>query len=67
MNNEILEKNIMAVQSYATQTRELLRESDVEIDALKALIGTQQGKIELLTQQIQTLQVRMFTGGATSI
>lgn len=60
---DAIRKNMMAIRDYSTVTRELYRDLETKYETR---IGTLEDQVKLLTTQIQSLQVKLFSGGATS-
>lgn len=60
---DAIRKNIIAVIDHSKTTRELFRELETKYETR---ITTLEEKVILLTTQIQALQVKLFSGGATS-
>ena len=66
MSVEVNRKNILAIKQHADVTRELLREDQNKVKQLENLILEQKNRLDLLQKQVQILQVKSFSGGATS-
>lgn len=60
---DAIRKNIMAVIDHSKTTRELYRELEVKYDTR---IQSLEDQAKILTSQVQALQVKVFSGGATS-
>ena len=59
---EAIQKNIIAVKEHSEQTRLLFRELEVKMNTIE----TMNQRIIQMEQQLQSLQVKVFSGGATS-
>lgn len=66
MSVEVNRKNILAIKQHADVTRELLREDQVKVKQLENLILEQKDRLDLFQKQVQILQVKSFSGGATA-
>ena len=65
-NPEVNEINILAIKAHAEETRRQTKILDDIVKASNNTVATLQARIDGLENQVRTLQVKMFTGGATS-
>ncbi len=56
------QKNILAIKQHSEETRKMVRELEVKLNSITSL----NLKVIELENQIHNLQVKMFSGGATS-
>jgi hypothetical protein len=54
-------KNILAIKQHSEETRKLFRAVEAKTNTIDMLAL----KIEQLEKQVQALQVKLFSGGAT--
>ncbi|MCK4501296.1 hypothetical protein KAU11_12420 [Candidatus Babeliales bacterium] len=59
-------KNILAIKDHSMRTREIVRDLEKLIQGFTNQNRAQQTEIDMLKKQIQTLQIKLFSGGATS-
>lgn len=59
-------KNILAIRDHSQRTREIVRDLESRLVDMGNSKTELEMKVEILQSQIQNLQVKMFTGGATS-
>lgn len=60
-------KNIIAIRDYSKDTRALVREMEQKFSNLEKLVLEQKATIEGQKQQIQALQMKVYSGGATTL
>jgi len=60
--SEAIQKNIMAIKQHSEQTRLLFRELEAKMNTIE----TMNQRINLMEEQLRNLQVKVFSGGATS-
>jgi len=63
---EINKRNILAILEHGNVTRKQLREAQDKIKLLENLILEQKNRIDLFQSQVQTIQMKLYSGGATS-
>ena len=63
---EVNQRNIAAVVEYSKDTRAAMREIETKLEDAMRDNEQLRSQLNALTTQVQTLQVRMFSGGATS-
>lgn len=66
MNEEINAKNILAIKAHSETTRAIAREVQAELVAIRTEMLSIRAQNDVLQEQLRTLQVRVFSGGATS-
>ena len=66
MSIEVNRKNILAIKEYTEITRTQLREAQLKIKELENLVLAQTNRIDLFQKQVQTIQMKLYSGGATS-
>ncbi len=59
---EAEQKNILAIKQHSEQTRILIRELETKLNTIE----TMNQRINQLEMQLSNLQVKVFSGGATS-
>ena len=64
-NHDVNYRNDMAIQDYAKQTRKFLREAEVKVSSLEALVLTLKSQVELQQTQLATLQIKLLGTGPT--
>ena len=64
-NNSATHKNILAIKQHSDITREQVTELRKLLIDSQNTINTMSGQIVVLQSQIQALQIKLFTGGAT--
>ncbi len=67
MSDEAVHKNILSIKAHAERSREIVRELQFELKNQENKNKEMEVKLNLLQAQIQSLQVKMFSGGATSV
>lgn len=65
-DTEINRKNILAILEHGNVTRKLLKESQENVKNLENLVLQQTARIDLFQTQIQNIQMKMYSGGATA-
>lgn len=60
--NDANYKNVLAVKQHSEETRAMFRALDVKFNSIDTLMG----RIAALESQVNKLQVKLYTGGATS-
>ena len=66
MSIEVNRRNILAIRDHAEITRTQLREAQLKIKELENLVLAQTNRIDLFQKQVQTIQMKLYSGGATS-
>lgn len=66
VNVEINRRNILAIRDHSETTRGQLREAQLKIKELENLILEQKNRLDLFQKQIQTMQMKLYSGGATA-
>ena len=66
MSDEVTRRNILAIKAHSEETRKELRKMQTENKELHNLVETLNGKLGVLEKQLRIIQVRIFSGGATS-
>lgn len=66
VDTEINRKNILAILEHGNITRKLLKESQEKVKDLENLVLQQTARIDLFQTQIQNIQMKMYSGGATA-
>ena len=61
-----VQKNILSIRDHAVSTRKLFRELEAKVTNFENENKDLKNKLELLQTQLQTLQIKVFSGGATS-
>ena len=64
--SDIHYKNILSIKQYSELTREKVNDISVKADMVAQQNVQLRAELELLKQQVQQLQVRLYSGGATS-
>lgn len=62
MTDSPTHKNILAVKQHSEETRAMFRSLEIKL----ASIDTLMGRIAALELQVNRLQVKLYSGGATS-
>jgi len=62
---DIHHKNVLAIKQYSELTREKVNEAATKVDMIAQQNLQLRSELELLKQQVQQLQVRLYSGGAT--
>ena len=65
MSEEVNKRNILAIQQYSEQTRELFREMELIMNDLKNQNENLKSQVNIVKTQIQSMQVRVYSGRAT--
>jgi uncharacterized coiled-coil DUF342 family protein len=66
MNDDVTHRNILAISSYSEETRKEFRDLEKEVKNLQKQILQLRAENATMKTQLQALQVRIFSGGATS-
>lgn len=61
MSHDATHKNIIAVKEHSEITRSMFRDLEVKLNTLGTLIK----RIDMLETQVRSLQVKLYSGGAT--
>jgi polyhydroxyalkanoate synthesis regulator phasin len=64
--SDIHRKNILSIKQYSELTRDKVNDISVKADMVAQQNVQLRAELELLKQQVQQLQVRLYSGGATS-
>ena len=64
--SDIHHKNILSIKQYSELTREKVNDISVKADMVAQQNVQLRAALELLKQQVKQLQVRLYSGGATS-
>ena len=64
--SDIHHKNILSIKQYSELTREKVNEISVRSNMVAQQNAQLRAELEMLKQQVQQLQVRLYSGGATS-
>jgi len=59
---DAIRKNVIAIKDHSETTRAMYRELETQYETR---IGALENQIKLHTTQLQALQVKLFSGGAT--
>ena len=60
--SDAIHKNILAIKAHSEDTRALIRDLERKVDQYSVL----HGQVQALAAQVQALQVKVYSGGATS-
>ena len=66
VNTEVVQKNILAIKEYSTETRKVVRENETEVKALRNMVITLQQQLQQQQRQLGILQAKVLGGAATS-
>ena len=66
VDTEVNKRNILAILEHGNVTRKQLREAQDKIKLLENLILEQKNRIDLFQSQVQNIQMKLYSGGATS-
>lgn len=66
MSDDVTHRNILAISSYSEETRKGLRETQKEFENLQKQFLQLHTDVQIMKSQLQGLQVKVFSGGATS-
>jgi hypothetical protein len=64
--SSVLERNISTVFEHSKRNTGLINDLENKVSALEAEVLWTKAQLEEMRKIIQTLQVKLFTGGATS-
>jgi len=59
------QKNILAIKDHSQATRKIVRDLKISLNEKDVKIKHLESSISILQQQMQVLQVKIFSGGAT--
>jgi len=59
-------KNILAIKDHSIRSREIVRELEAKLEDTNKENRDLKNKLKLMQEQIQMIQVKLFSGGATS-
>ena len=62
MNEELVRRNVLAIKQHSEETRKMVKELETNMNTIQTI----NQKIILLESQLQALQVKIFSGGATN-
>ena len=62
MNNDVNHRNVLAVKQHSEETRKMLRVLETKINTIDTLLT----KVGNLESQLRLIQVKLYSGGATS-
>lgn len=65
MSIEVLEHNVQAILQHGNATREMTRNLEIQVATLKQDNEMLRTEIAALAAQVQTMQVKLYTGGST--
>ena len=65
-SEEVQRKNLLATIQHANETRKMIQELGVIVDALQNQVITQNGTIQQLRNQLASLQQQFYQKGTTS-
>lgn len=66
VDESAVNKNLISIRDHAVTSRKIVRELEVKMEHYRNENLELKEKLDLLTKQIQNLQVKMFSGGSTS-
>lgn len=66
MSDDIHHKNILAIKDFSERTREIVRSGQIVQEAHDNRIRSLEEQVMQLKGMIQALQVKIYSGGATS-
>ena len=61
-----IRKNLISIRDHAVTSRKMVRELELKIEDYRNENMELKEKLELLQKQLQAMQVKLFSGGATS-
>ena len=64
--NSVLERNINTVFEHSRRNTGLINDLENKVSTLESEVLWTKAQMEDMRKQIQTLQVKLFSGGATS-
>lgn len=62
MSDEAAHRNILAIKAHSERTRVLVKELDKRMNTIDQMATT----IRLLESQVAAIQVKLYSGGATT-
>ena len=65
-DEEATRKNLISIRDHAVTSRKIVRELEAKMEDYRNENLELKEKLELLQQQLQAMQVKLFSGGATS-
>lgn len=66
MEDETTRRNILAIKAHSEETRAMCRNAEATIERFRNEIETLKQTNAVLLAQVQAMQVKVFSGGATS-
>lgn len=66
MSDDVTHRNILAISSYSEETRKAVREVEKEMETVRKQFLQLRADVQVMKSQLQALQVKIFSGGATS-
>lgn len=66
MSEEVNRKNILAILEHGNVTRQQLRDVQDKVKLLENLILEQKQRLDLHQTQMQNIQIKLYSGGATA-
>jgi len=66
MSIEVLTNNVSAILQHSNVTRDMFRDLEVKVTSLTSDNTMLKQQIAQLETQIQSMQVRLYTGGSTN-
>lgn len=66
MSDEVTKRNILAIKKHSEDTRVMLRELEQKVVHLKQKLDMAQKDNIDLRLQVQKLQIKLYSGGATA-
>lgn len=66
MSDDVTHRNILAISSYSEETRQVARDTQKELEVVRKQFQQLRTDVQVMKTQLQALQVKTFSGGATS-
>ena len=66
MSDDVTHRNILSISSYSEETRKAVREVEKEMETVRKQFLQLRADVQVMKSQLQALQVKIFSGGATS-
>ena len=60
---ELIGRNVRTIADYSKETREIVRNLELEIKSLKNMLVTRESEMALMKSQISNLQAKLYVGG----
>jgi len=65
ISNKTVQKNILAIKQHSDITRQQVKELRELVEGCRSTVDTMRAEIVALRTQVQQLQIKLYSGGAT--